>query len=169
MFQNINGLQANGQNMHKLKENHRIFAKERPDLQVYIETGINGSKDAILHSDKLAVAAENKIQNQPKVRDQYQHNGKGTIILKRKDVETQQTRKAFNNDKIISTQVLFNKGTAKQSKMIVGAIHSKSQNTFLKWEQLKEQLHLAKKSYKDPQIWYVDVNLDSATPRLRSS
>ena len=55
--------------MHKLKGNHRMFEKERPDLTVYVETGINASKEAILHSDKLAVAAENKIQKQPNVRD----------------------------------------------------------------------------------------------------
>ena len=104
MFQNINGLPASGQNMHKLKENHWMFEKERPDLLVYIETGINASKEAILHSDKLAVAAENKIQKQPQVKDQYQHNGKGTIILKKKDIET---RQAFNNEKAISTQVIL--------------------------------------------------------------
>ena len=46
------------------------------------------------------------------------------------------------------------------TKLIVGAIHSKSANTFNKWEQLKEQLYLAKKTYKNPQVWYVDINLD---------
>ena len=48
----------------------------------------------------------------------------------------------------------------KQSKLIIGTIHSKSLNTLTKWEQLREQLYLAKKTYKDPQIWYVDINLD---------
>ena len=45
-------------------------------------------------------------------------------------------------------------------KIIVGAIHAKSENTSNKWEKLHEQLFLIKKAYKDPQIWYIDINLD---------
>ena len=92
--------------MHKLKENNRVFQKEQPDLQVYIETGINSQKEAVLHSDQLSIAAENKIQNGIK-NQQYQHNGKDTIILKKSDIGTQQTRRVFNNDKTVSTQVLL--------------------------------------------------------------
>ena len=40
----------------------------------------------------------NEIKNQ-----QYQHNGKGTIIFKKKGIIMQRTRKIFNNDKIISS------------------------------------------------------------------
>ena len=47
-----------------------------------------------------------------------------------------------------------------QQKIIVGAIHSKSENTSHKWEKLREQPFLIKKSYKDPQVWYIDINLD---------
>ena len=63
MFQNINGLHSNGQNMHKLKENSRIFRQEKPDIQVYLETGINTYKDAVIHDNLLTIDVENKIQN----------------------------------------------------------------------------------------------------------
>ncbi len=47
--------------MHKLKENNRLFQKEKPDLSIYVETGINDHKDAMIHDDELTIAQENKI------------------------------------------------------------------------------------------------------------
>ena len=143
--------------MHKLRENSRLFKQEKPDLQVYLETGINDRKEAVLHDDSLRIATENKTSSHVR-NPQYQHNGKGTIVLRKNSILTQQTRRVFNNDKIIATQVVLDRHSS--SKVIVGAIHAKSANTSIKWEQLKEQLVLAKKVYKDPQIWYVDLNAD---------
>ena len=39
--------------------------------------------------------------------DQYYYNGKGTIVFKKKDINTQKTRKIFNNDKMISSSILL--------------------------------------------------------------
>ena len=61
LFQNINGLHAQGQNLHKLKANNRLSDKESPDLQVYIETGVNSSKKAIPPTDSLVIDVENPI------------------------------------------------------------------------------------------------------------
>ena len=47
---------------------------------------------------------------------------------------------------MISTQIRVDK----KYRIIAGAIHTKSENTLIKWEKLKEQLYLSKKAYKDP-------------------
>ena len=47
--------------MHKLKENSRLFRQEKPDLQVYLETGINTYKDAVIHDKLLTINVEYKI------------------------------------------------------------------------------------------------------------
>ncbi len=70
-------------------------------MQIYLETGINKRKQAISPLDSLVVDQENKINNEIK-NQQYQHNGKGTIVFK-KGVLTQRTRCVFNNDKIVSS------------------------------------------------------------------
>lgn len=54
---------------------------------MYLETGINKNKQAISPSDSLVIDSENKIGNIIK-NEQYQHNGKGTIIFKKKDINT---------------------------------------------------------------------------------
>ena len=49
-----------------------------------------------------------------------------------------------------------------ESRLIVGAIHAKTENSAKKWDKLAEQLHTAKKAYTGPQLWYVDINMDVA-------
>ena len=88
-------------------------------------------------------------------KPQYQHNGKGTVVFKKPHLRTRKCRRALNDDKTVCTQVLCGDG-----RLIVGAIHAKTANSAAKWDRLAEQLHVAKKAYSGPQLWYVDINLD---------
>ena len=73
--------------MHKLKDYNKLTSKHNIDALINIESGLNRNKSAIAPNDKLIIDVENKIIKNDK-KDQYQHNGKGTILFKKKDLKT---------------------------------------------------------------------------------
>ena len=54
-------------------------------MMVNIESGINTNKNATCPNDDLIIDVENKIEKNDK-KMQYQHNGKGTIIFKKREI-----------------------------------------------------------------------------------
>ena len=92
---NVNGFPSNRANRHKIKQLNEMMKGN--DILLALETGINDTCKPKLISDKHQIARLNYQDKRGK--DQYQHNGAGTMILTRKNMDTQNGRGTFNNEK----------------------------------------------------------------------
>ena len=59
---------------------------EKQDAGIFLESGINSDNKPINIHDDFIIERHNECEKQN--NHQYQHNGKGTIITVRKDVNT---------------------------------------------------------------------------------
>ena len=70
-------------------------------MAIILETGINEKEKILDLFQDINVAKENKMKSIDKNK-QYQHNGGGTAILLDRNINFQDARDIFNNDKCIS-------------------------------------------------------------------
>ena len=81
---NSNGFPSNKANRHKLKQLNSLMKNN--DVMIAIETGINDT------CKPKSISANHQLTRinyqEKKGKEQYQHNGAGTLILTRKNMET---------------------------------------------------------------------------------
>ena len=70
-------------------------------MAIILETGINEQEKILDLFQDINIAKENKMKSIDKNK-QYQHNGGGTVILLDRNINHQDTREIFNNDKCIT-------------------------------------------------------------------
>ena len=81
---NINGFPSKKANRHKIKMINELL--HHRDVGIFIETGINeDNKPTQVHDDYIYPRHNEQIN---KGNAQYQHNGKGTLIASRKNINT---------------------------------------------------------------------------------
>ena len=96
---NVNGYPSTKNNQNKVPEISKLIKGHR--AVIALETGVNEQEKMLDLFEEINIAKENKMKTIEK-NQQYQHNGGGTAILLDRNINYQDTRVIFNNDKAIS-------------------------------------------------------------------
>ena len=79
----------------------------------------------------MKISNENKMNKVEK--DQYQHNGNGTVVMIKKNYTYKPTRQFMNNHKQVTSLIRNEKG----NKVILAGIHADNGNGKKKWITLE--------------------------------
>lgn len=150
---NIHGLPNSKNNQHKIKAVGDLL--EDKGGAVLVEAANTKQQVTWTCCDNMEIRKEIKVENKG---TRQVISGKGTVVMMSQDIQSQQTRQAFNNEKTITHMI--NVTDEVNNNLVVGAHQAPNEKNMHKWLELEVLLEGLDLEYSYPKIVYVDTNTE---------